>query len=73
MQRHRLPDGRVLLVHGRLSDGSWELELEGEPNAQIVGRPLNSAVAELIGYHVAQEEWPDWMDQLVARIEADAT
>ncbi len=73
MQRHRLPDGRVLLVHGRLSDGSWELELEGEPSAWIVGWPLNATVADLVGYHVGQEEWPDWIDQLAVQIEADAT
>lgn len=68
MLRRKLPNGQVLLVHGRLPDGNWELELEGVTDGVTVGRPLNSTLADLVGYHVGREYWPTWIDRLADEI-----
>jgi hypothetical protein len=65
--RYTLPDRRVVLVE-RLDDG-WHLQLADEPQAEIVGTPLQSALAELLGYAVAHESWPGWLDDAAADIE----
>jgi len=67
--RRELPTGQILLVHGRLPDGHWELELEGEKDAVSVGWPLNMTLADLLDYEVAHEEWPAWIDRLAEEIE----
>jgi hypothetical protein len=36
-----------------------------------VGHPLNSTLAELLGWNVAHEEWPEWINQLAEQIDAD--
>jgi hypothetical protein len=70
MLRRELSNGQVLLVHGRLPDGHWELELEGaKVDRRIVGWPLNSTLADLVGYHVGREDWPGWIDQLADEIQ----
>jgi hypothetical protein len=51
-----------------MPDGHWELELEGVEDAVCVGWPLNEALADLLGYDVAQEEWPVWIDRLAEEI-----
>jgi hypothetical protein len=67
--RRELPNGQTLLVHGRWPEGHWELELEGVRDAVIVGSPLNLTLADLLGYDVANEEYPAWIDQTAEEIE----
>jgi hypothetical protein len=69
--KHRLPDGRTLAAEP-WPDQYWHLRIEGEPGAEIVGWPLNSTLAELLGYDVAHEEWPIWIDDLAREIDAAA-
>jgi len=79
LRRYTLPDGRVLLAGIADESGGdspelgplWELEIEGQEGAVIVGHPLNTTLAELLGWNVAHEEWPRWVDQLAQRIEVD--
>ena len=74
MTRHQLPDGQVLVVEPTDFDAGrthWHCRLEGKPDAEIVGWPLNSTLAELLGYEVAREGWPQWIDQLAAEIESE--
>ncbi|MGH9197094.1 MAG: hypothetical protein ACRD1T_15310 [Acidimicrobiia bacterium] len=76
-RRYPLPDGRVLLA--RIADESggdvpelgpqWELQIQGQEGNVIVGHPLNTALAELLGWKVAHEEWPEWIDRLADQIE----
>jgi hypothetical protein len=65
--RHTLPDGRIVLVE-RL-DERWHLQLADGTQPEIVGTPLQSTLAELLGYEVAHEPWPDWVDDAAAEIE----
>jgi hypothetical protein len=75
---YTLPDGRVLLT--RIGDESggdspelgplWELQIEGPDGMLQVGHPLNSTLAALLGWNVAHEDWPQWVDELARRIEA---
>ena len=69
MAKYPLPDGRTLIAERHGTEGDWHLLIEGEQDAELVGRPLNSALAELLGYDVAHEEWPSWIDDLAAEIE----
>jgi hypothetical protein len=62
-----MPDGRTLLVDGRLGR-DWHLELEGVADAEVVGSPLNAALADLLGYRVGTEDWPEWVDRLAEDI-----
>jgi len=34
----------------------------------ITGSPLNSTLAELLGYKVADEQWPSWIDEMAEAI-----
>ena len=47
----------------------WHLQIEGDPSTETVGWPLNSTLAETIGYVIAHEEWPTWIDDLAKEIE----
>jgi hypothetical protein len=67
--RYVLPDGRALLVERLANDEHWHLQLEDEPQTEIVGVPLQSALAELLGYEVAHQSWPSWVDDCAAEIE----
>lgn len=51
----------------------WEAKLEGAESGRgvAVGHPLDSTLADLLGWNVAQEEWPVWIDELAAAIESD--
>lgn len=77
---YALPDGRVVIARVIVPLGGdapelgpmWELEIQGFDGAVIVGHPVQSALAELLGYNVAQEEWPRWIGDVALRIEADA-
>ena len=68
MLSYRLPDDRVLLVERTADESHWHLRL-AESTDEIVGEPLQSALAELLGYSVASDEWPEWIDDLAAEIE----
>ena len=57
----RDPDGRI----------SWECWIEGDPEAVIVGWPLDGTLADLLGYDVVHETWPEWIDNLAVEIEAE--
>jgi hypothetical protein len=67
--RYVLPDGRTVLVERLANDLHWHLQLEGEPTTELVGAPLQSALAELLGYAVARQSWPSWLDDCAAEIE----
>ena len=64
-----LPDGRTLIAEPHGTEGDWHLLIEGERDAEVVGQPLNSSLADLLGHHVAHEEWPSWIDDLAAEVE----
>jgi hypothetical protein len=69
--RYALPDGRTLATEP-MADGMFHLWIEGEEGvAEIMGSELDVALADLLGYVVAHEEWPAWIDDLARRIEAD--
>ncbi len=81
MRPYRLPDGRTLLA-ARLGDRDrvaselgplgpdWELQIEGDATAVVMGRPLNSTLAALLGWS-PDGRWPDWVDRLARQVEAD--
>ena len=68
---YRLPDGRTVEAEKTLDEGYWHLQIQDDPGAEIVGHPLNSTLAELLGYEVAHAEWPNWIDDLASQIEND--
>jgi hypothetical protein len=70
MATFALPDGRTLTAEP-FDDRMWSLRIEGEPHAEIVGWPLNATLAELLGYRIAHEEWPPWIDDLAQEIDPD--
>jgi hypothetical protein len=65
---YTLPDGRALTANLQ-PDNYWQLSIDGTPRAEIVGWPLPSTLAELLGYAVAHEQWPSWIDELAVEIE----
>ena len=77
---YALPDGRTLNAGVFDPSGGetpelgpvWELCIAGSDDLAIVGHPLNSTLADLLGWNVAHEEWPEWVDQLATEMEADA-
>jgi hypothetical protein len=79
MRRYPLPDGGFVwagIYDERGGDAPelgplWEVKLDGSESGAGVGHPLNSTLADLLGWKVAHEEWPTWIDELAAAIEAD--
>jgi hypothetical protein len=67
---HPLADGRTLIAEP-MPNGDWHLRIEGEPGAEIIGWPLNSTLADLLGYAVAHEDWPTWVDDLARQIDSE--
>lgn len=65
-----LPDGRTLAAEP-MPDGYWYLRIDGEPHSEMAGWPLNSTLAELVGYNIAHEDWPSWIDDLAREIQAE--
>jgi hypothetical protein len=75
----RLPDGRTLTV--MLSSlagpdtadrqGTWELVIGSldAPEETVVGSPLPSSLAAVLGYDSAHDRWPGWVDRLAGEIE----
>jgi hypothetical protein len=53
-----LPDGRAVEVEPMPDGHYWRLRIEGDPESEIVGTPLQSTLAELLGYNVGHEDWP---------------
>ena len=47
----------------------WHLRVTDEPAAEIVVTRLNSTLAQLLGYEVAHDEWPKWIDDLASQID----
>jgi hypothetical protein len=72
--RKTLPDGRVLVASPlpEEPDGRvfWECWIEGDASAVRLGCPLESTLADLVGYDVAHDELPDWIGLMAREIEA---
>ena len=73
VRRERLPDGRVL--RATFDDPHWVCELEGAGETVVSGGEsghLSGAMlADLLGYDVDNEQWPDWIDSVAAGLERD--
>jgi hypothetical protein len=69
MAIYALPDGRSMEIERIPDRDYWHLRIQGEPNAEIVGTPLGSTLAELLGYEIAHEQWPGWIDELACEVE----
>lgn len=73
VRRERLADGRILRV--TLDGQYWVCELEGAGDAVVSsgesGRLSGAMLADLLGYDVADEEWPGWIDDLASKLERD--
>jgi hypothetical protein len=75
---YELPDGRVLnarVFADADADASelgplWEVTVD---QATIVGHPLHSTLADLLGWAPAAEDWPARVDVLAKRIERDSS
>ena len=67
--RRAFEDGRTVTVQ-RIGADSWECRVDGEPDAWCIGTPLNSTLAAALGYHVAHDEWPAWIDRWAEEIVA---
>jgi hypothetical protein len=61
---HELPTGDTLIVHG-FGESGWHLQIG---DREIIGLPLNSTLAELLGFRLGQEEWPAWIDRIADQI-----
>jgi hypothetical protein len=60
--RVTLPDGRVILAHGRRpAEGGWEVYFEDESDF-VGGTTLSASVALLMGWKFGTEE-PEWLDR----------
>jgi hypothetical protein len=68
-----LPDDRILAValfDSRRFGPMWELSITpGTSNETCAGKQLPSSLADLLGYRVAHEQWPSWIDDLASEIE----
>ena len=79
MRPYKLPDGAELWAGVVDESGGdvpelgpiWEVHLPGVELEEAAGHPLNSLLADVLGWNVAHEEWPSWIDDLAAAIEAD--
>jgi hypothetical protein len=40
----------------------------GLNDAQLSGWPLDANLADLLGYDVAHEDWPEWIDRLAKEL-----
>jgi hypothetical protein len=66
--RITLPDGRVILAHGRRpTDGGWEVYYEDDSDF-VGGTTLSASVALLMGWKFGTEapEWLDHFDEAVS-------
>jgi hypothetical protein len=67
---HPLPDGHSVEIERMADQVYWHIRIEGDQAGEIVGTPLTSTLAELLGYQVAHQEWPRWIDDLASEVEA---
>ncbi len=44
-------------------------KIEVDPQSEVIGWPLPSTLAEALGYRVAHETWPEWIDRWAEEIE----
>lgn len=79
MRAYKLPDGAEVWV-GILDESGgdapelgplWEVRLPGVKPEEAAGHPLDSLLAAALGWNVAHEAWPSWIDDLAVVIEAD--
>lgn len=59
--RITIPDGRVILAHGRRPEDTWEVYFEDGSDA-VGGAGLSMAVALLMGWKFGTEP-PEWLDR----------
>ena len=53
-----------MLVQFEGADSGWCCWIEGREDDQWIGGwTLNGAIADLVGYDIAHEEWPTWIDR----------
>jgi hypothetical protein len=65
--RITLPDGRVVLAHGRRpTEGGWEVYFEDLSDI-VGGTTLSASIALLMGWKFGGEE-PDWLDVFDAAV-----
>lgn len=65
--RRRLPDGEVLVVHGRRVGGEWRVSLE-DGDEVAWGPTLGDAVVALLDLD-PDEPWPDWLLALASELD----
>ena len=66
--RITLADDRVLLAYGRKpEEEGWEVYFEDGSDA-IVGTDLGTSVAELLGFRLAFDDPPDWLDRFMEAV-----
>lgn len=58
-----------MVVVYALDSEYWSCQIEGEPESEVHGRPLASTLAATLGYDVADDEWPEWIDRWAEQIE----
>lgn len=72
-RRERLPDGRVL--RATLDGVYWVCELEGTGETLVSGgdsgQLSSMMLADLLGYDVDREAWPDWINRLAEQLTRD--
>ena len=67
--RVTLPDGRIVVAEGRRpAEAGWVVVLEDESDF-IGGLNLAESLAVLMGWRLAMEEEPDWLDRFLAAID----
>jgi hypothetical protein len=69
--RITLPDGRVIVAHGRRpAEEGWEVYFE-DRSGHVSGTSLGTSLADLFGYENYLEEGdegPDWLDRFLRAI-----
>jgi hypothetical protein len=67
--RITLPDGRIVLAWGRRpAEQGWIVELADHSNS-TGGLDLGDSLAFLLGYDLAFEDPPEWLDRFMAAVE----
>ena len=83
--RRILPDGRVVAINliglegpdrGEFR-GQWEVWFDDDPDLPdtenvALGSPLAGCVMILLGYDIAHDDQPDWLEKLAADVEREA-
>jgi hypothetical protein len=83
--RRTLADGRAIAINliglegpdrGEFR-GQWEVWFEDDPDFPDtenvgLGSPLAGCLAILLGYDIAHDEYPDWIETLALEVEREA-